>query len=166
MKTPIFAVYEGTLDRKKMPQRIRFAYEAFCGAKARAKKQDLPRPEMNAREFMGWWLASLKTFKGTTPTCGRIDHSKTYLWNNIEMQDMADNSREAALRTGFGQRGKTMGAKSVLAYEKETGEIVKTFPTIRETARHFGVSQRVIQFLVRGKYKSSKVVGLGLCGDV
>ncbi len=165
MKTPQRAVWTGKLDRKTMKQNERYAYEAFCGAKARAKNQGLPPPEMKAREFMGWWLEEIKEFIGTVPTCGRIDHSKTYLWDNIEMQDMASNSREAAIRNNLGSYG-LKHSKPVIAYEKDTGLIVKKFPTIREAARHFGVSQRLVQFIVRGNYTSSKVIELGLCGAV
>ncbi len=157
-------LYTGTLIRKKMTKEHRCAYEAFCGTKARSKKYGLHRPKFTAREFMGWWLAELIKFKGTTPTCGRIDHSLGYSWENIEMQDMADNSREAALRNKLGDHG-LKRSKKVCVHSLETGAKLGEIANIRAAARFFGVSQRLVQFLVRGDYKSSKQVPFQLRGE-
>ncbi len=155
-------VYSGTLDRKKMPTKIRYAYEAYCGAKARSKKAGLPPPEPTVREFMGWWLEALKLFTGTTPTCGRIDHSRGYSWGNFEMQDMADNSREMAKRTNVRRRQTLTFGKRVDVFIKGTDIKTGSLPSIRAAAEFFGVSQRLIQFLVRGDYQNSKRINFDL----
>lgn len=150
--------FQGVLDRKKMSEPVRLAYESYCGVKARSKKAGLPPPEMNAREFIGWWLASLQTFGGTRPTCGRIDHSLGYRWDNIEMQDMADNSRESILRNKLNDPTRHKARLEVVCLDPKTSRVAATFPSIRSSARALGVSQRLVQFLVRGKYKSSVAV--------
>lgn len=154
--------YEGSLDRKKMSRDVRLAYEAFGGLKARSKKLKLPRPEIAAREFIAWWLDELKSFKGTRATCGRIDHSKGYSWENIEMQDMAENSREMARRTLANKREQSVHGKKVFVFVKNTNMMTGIFPSIRTAASFFKISQRQVQFLVRGKYKSCSLVNFDL----
>lgn len=155
-------LYHGVLDRKKMAKKERIAYEAFCGLKARSKKAGFPRPEFTAREFMGWWLSGLKSFKGTTPTCGRIDHSRGYSWDNMILQDMAENSREMAIRTGVSRRQRVELGNRVYVYIKGTRKLTGILPSIRTAAQFFGVSQRQIQFLVRGKHKQCRFINFDL----
>lgn len=52
------------------------------------------------RQFIGWWCASLKNFKGDLPTTGRIDHALHYSFDNIVMQENAENSLEMIARRG------------------------------------------------------------------
>lgn len=148
--------FSGALSRKTMSTKERYAYEAYWGACARSKKSGLPRPEMSAREFMGWWLKELENFKGDVASCGRIDHSRGYFWNNIEMQDMAENSREGMLRNVTHLKSKLRNRKPVIA--SLDGEQVMCFLSIRDAANALSVSQRLVQFIIRGKYKTSQSV--------
>lgn len=145
-------LYAGSLDRRKLPKNIRSGLDSYYRQK---KEQGV---SYSLREFIVWWLENLETFTGKTPTCGRIDHSKPYSWDNILMQDRADNSREAALRNRLGPKTKEKKAKKVSVYAK-TGEFVVELPSIRDTALFFGVSQRSVQFAVRGVFKSPKFTG-------
>ena len=158
-------VYTGTLDRKKMPDHVRIGYEALCSARARSKKAGLPYPEPTTREWMHWWLKSLETFQGTVPSCGRYDHSKGYTWDNFRMQDMAENSREGMLRNKTHIKTALVGAKKVYIHCKKTGQLVAEVSNIRDAARLFSVSQRLIQFIVRGKYKKSAKIPFVLRGE-
>jgi len=154
-------IYSGPLDRNKMSRTDLRAYEAYNALKARSKKQDLPNPSFTAREFIAWWTDCLKDFKGTIPTCGRIDHSLGYSWDNMEMQDMADNSRESARRNKLGANNRTQ-AKMILVKRKSDGVCVGSFGSVRMAARYFGVSQRLVQFIVRGECKQSKKIAYDL----
>lgn len=162
MSLPSFLPYEGPLDQKKMSKNQRLAYEAYNGAKARSKKAGYPPPSMTAREFIGWWLYNLKTFKGTTPTCGRKNHELGYSFENIEMQDMRDNSREGILRNKTNILSGIRYGKKVYVYCKKTEQHIATISSIRDAATLFNVSQRLIQFLVRGKYKSTSKINFDL----
>ncbi len=157
-------MYTGTLDRKKMSDKERIAYEAFCGLKARSKKQGLPAPTFGAREFMSWWLEGLKTFNGTRPTCGRLDHSRGYTWDNFRMEDMADNSREMAARTLVKYRQQGRGNK-VYVFIKGTSQLTGIFPSIRMAAKFFKVSQRKMQFIIREEQRPSKHINFDLRGQ-
>lgn len=153
--------YTGPLDRLKMTKTERFGYEAYNGQKARSKKAGLPPPQHNAREFIAWWKANIKSFSGTVPTCGRKDHSKGYSWDNIEMQDMPENSREGIIRN---KRNiiETFKGKKIGIFCKKTGSHIATASSIRDVAKIFGISQRLVQFLIRRKYKSSKKLNFAL----
>jgi hypothetical protein len=157
-----FPIYKGILDRKLMLDKARIAYEAYCSQKARSKKAGYLPPEYSTREFVGWWLHNLKSFKGTVPTCGRIDHKKGYSWDNIFMQDMKENSREGFLRNKMHIKASLKNREKVNVHCKKTGDLIAVIPSIRDTARVFSVSQRLVQFLVRGKYKSSKKINFNL----
>lgn len=164
MSSPEFQVYQGPLDRAKMSKEERQAYEAYCAQKARSKKAGLPAPTYGAREFVGWWLENLKSFTGQRPTTGRIDHSKGYSFDNIEMQEMAMNSREGMLRNRTNINTAIKAGKRVGVYAKGTDNLIAVIPSIRETANLFNVSQRLVQFVVRGKYKSARNVNFDLRG--
>lgn len=156
--------YLGNLDRKKMSKEARCAYEAYCSAKARSKKQGLPPPKMEAREFIGWWLGELKSFSGTTPTCGRINHAEGYAFDNIVLQDVKDNSREGMIRNKTNIKTAIAFGQRVLVVCKKSGKTIAEISSVRDAARIFGVSQRLVQFLIRGKYKSSKKINFVLKG--
>lgn len=112
----------------------------------------------SVRDFIGWWTHNLKIFKGTWPTVGRIDHDKDYCFENITLQDMADNSREAMLRNGVHLLTKKRLSKRIIMYDWKTSKKVGELPSIREAARKFQVHQRLIHYIISGKYKSSKKV--------
>jgi len=158
--------YTGPFDRKKMPSDVRLAYEAYCSAKARSKRQGLPPPEPTAREFIDWWLTEKESFTGTVATCGRIDHCRGYSWDNFEMQDMAENSREGAIRNRLGDQERLKNAKSVFVYIKGTRQLTGIIHNIRMAARFFKVSQRQIQFMVRGQYKNSSKINFDLRSEM
>lgn len=149
--------YEGHLKRSALPQNERNAYDSFYNIRKRSREAGFDLPIFTVREFIGWWLGELKTFNGIKPTCGRIDHSKGYTWDNFILQDMADNSREGAKRNCFSANNRT-SSKRIFVYRKDDGVCVGSFGSIRMAARFCGVSQRLIQFIVRGKYKNSQSI--------
>jgi len=161
--------YEGPLDRDKMSYEARVAYESFNAQKQKCRNPNNKwfkhyggkglKVHYGPREFIGWWLHNRKTFSGYIATVGRKDHDKGYFFENIEMQCIRDNSREAFLRNGL---NKPHHCKVILVKDKNTGALIAEIPSIREAARLFDTSQRLIQFLVRGKYKQSKKINFAL----
>jgi len=156
-------LYFGAIDRKKMTQLERYAYESYNGQRGKCYNKNNAfyknyggrgiRVEYSAREFLGWWVFNYQFFKGRTATVGRIDHDKNYRFDNITMQCVTDNSREAALRNNLGARGLVYSKRLVQTFSDGK---TRVFNSIREAARENGVSQRLIQFMVRGTYKKSK----------
>lgn len=150
--------YSGPLNQAKMSDKDRKAYEIFNSMKKRCKAYGFPPPEMGPREFIGWWDHNLSLKSWIRPTVGRKDHSKGYLWNNFEMQEMAENSREGILRNKTNLKMAIKNHKKVYVYCKKSGELIAIIDGIRPAAELFGVSQRQIQFMVRGKYKKSSKI--------
>lgn len=160
-------IFFGPLDRKKFSRVELLAYETFCTQKKKCNNPNDPmyknygakgiKVYYSVREFIGWYVLNAQFFNGEKLSVGRIDHDKGYFFENIMVQEMAENSRESAIRNNlcrFGFERK----KELIAFDPIKKEEIKSFASIREAARFYGVSQRLIQFLVRGKYKSSKKI--------
>lgn len=176
-----FPIYKGNLDRKKMPEVVRFAYESFCNQKKKCNNKNDRwylnygakgiKVEYSVREFIGWYLYCKAITDCKISTVYRLDHSKGYNFNNIMMADSSENSLEAFIRNKLYIQDDV--CREVVALDKKTGNIVLQFPSIREAARQLNCSQRLIQFLIRGVYKKSKKIpyilkykhGLGVNND-
>lgn len=162
-----FPIYEGPLDRKKMPKLARIAYESYNGQKAKCNNPRNHfystygakgiRVKYSPREFIGWWLYSLGKFSGTKAVCARRDHDKDYCWENIFMCDSSLNSLESMVRTVNRTAPKTM--IGVVAIDPKTNQQVASYSSVRDAARQLGVSQRLIQFNIRGKIPLLKKMG-------
>lgn len=106
-------------------------------------------------DFLVWWLHSLQTFKGTVPTCGRIDHDKDYSFDNIVMQDKAENSRERSSRAPIPLKGGGFTyLKKVKLYDY--GIEIKTFNSISDAAKQTGKSTSNIGRICRGIQKQTQ----------
>lgn len=102
--------YTGVINPDKMCKHSRQAYLSWNSQRTRCYNPRHPtfknygargiQVRYSSREFVGWWLHHIKTFKGTIPTAGRIDHDGHYEFCNILMQDKADNTREVLSRRG------------------------------------------------------------------
>ncbi len=138
-------IYDGTLDYKKMKKSAQQGYFSFRNQKSRCNSKTHPqyshygakgcRVHYTMREFVGWWIANLKTKKWKAPTVGRIDHSLGYSFDNIEMQERADNTREVHKR--LGQCGGVDERKVEIRKDGKT----QKFPSTRAAARWLKTSQ-------------------------
>ncbi len=157
MNLPTFKPYEGTLDRKKMSENERKAYGAFYNIICRTNKFGYQRPTFSKREFMGWWLESLKSFKGSRPSCGRLNHSIGYSWDNMEMQDLNDNRRESFVRNEIKNRFKDQAHRApikILVRCIKTKKIIAEIPSATDAANFFDVSISYISQRTSGVYKN------------
>lgn len=164
--------YTLPIDRKKMSHDARLAYESYCGQVRKCKNPKNRwykyyggkgiEVEYTAKEFIGWWLYHRPNFTGKIATTGRIDHNKNYCFENIIMQCSSDNSREAITRNFIPYRSKIDRGKRVLALNKNTNEEIITFLSIRAASQFFSCNQRLIHFLISGKYKNSKKIPYNL----
>lgn len=147
--------YQGVLS-VRMGKNERRAFNVYREIIQRCKRMGAQPPDFNSREFIGWWIENTQNFSGTTPTCGRLDHSKGYRWDNIEIQDNRDNAKEMAVRTKAGLRGKRMNQKTVLVLRDE--KVHGSFCSIKAAAEFFGVSFSTVKRLLSGKTKNSPKV--------
>lgn len=79
------------------------AYTCINNIRARCKKN----PDyigldvgFTTKQFVYWWIVQNRFFKMKRPSVGRINHKKGYTLDNIEIQSLNDNSKEARYRCG------------------------------------------------------------------
>lgn len=142
--------YDGPLHWKVSEKTVCAAMQSYYGQKHRSKLAHLPPPQYSIREFVAWWLEELSHFEGEDPTCGRIDHSRGYSWDNICLQSRAENSRECALRLRKGTKeNKVKNEKPVFVYSKESGDLISTFPSRKAASEFFGTPIQTIALAIR-----------------
>lgn len=114
------------------------------------------RVEYEAREFIIWYLEKLKTFTGTFPVVGRIDHCRNYSLDNIELIDRSANSKERHVRCG-----PTRPQIPVVAIDIRSGKEVGRYASICEAARSTGVRMgqvaKHVAGIVRAPNRRSKL---------
>lgn len=103
--------------------------------------------EYSYREFLSWWICHLKVYlhnwedsddRGIRPTCGRIDHTKGYNFQNIRLESMRDNSNEMIKRVGT-------PTKPIAILQIKDGIIVNRFPSASEAGRRLGINRESIR---------------------
>lgn len=152
--------YCGILQIKKMAALPARAYQSWQDQRKRCLNKKSRawkwygakgiRVEYSSRDFIGWYLAEYKKRKWISPTVGRIDHSKNYSFENIEMQEALDNSRERTDR--LGSPGIATEKPCVLI-ENSTNERLVVFKSLSEASRYTGLPNGRICNHCKGMYR-------------
>ena len=111
------------------------------------------RVEYTAAEFKLWWNKNIKRFRGIKVNVGRIDHSKNYSLDNIEMVTATENARERIERCGL-----INPERPVEQVEYKTKNPIASFKSLIEAERATGVKSQNIARMCRGR-SSGKVLG-------
>ena len=158
-------IYEGTLDVKKMSPEIKKVYHTQYGQISRCYYKKCKsykdygakgiRVEYTVREFIGWYLENIKGKKFKKRHVGRIDHSKNYSLDNIELQEASDNVKERNNR--LGNPGKTH--RKVIAI---VGNKKYKFDTKKEAAIFFKCNEKTIYNHCMNRSKSAFKYGIGI----
>ncbi len=135
--------YDGYLDPKKMSKEAAQGYRSWMNQCSRCYRKKDQRSKhylgldvnYSSRDFIGWWIHNLNKKVWKDPTVGRIDHSKGYSFDNIEMQERSDNSKERILRTG-----PFIVEKSVSLINIRTGIVLEKFKNILHAAERLNIS--------------------------
>jgi hypothetical protein len=139
-----------------MSPEVRRAYGVFRQQGQRCTNPNSPgyrrygargiRVRYTSREFIGWFLYQLAKNPGLkAPSCGRIDHDKDYSFDNIELVEHAENSREANHRWGQRKLVKVMAKVS---------NVWLHFRCVGEAARVFRVSVYLLRAHLDGRIES------------
>lgn len=92
------------------------------------------RVEYTTRQFIAWYEREYnKRPHWNKASCGRIDHTKNYSLDNIELIEQSENSRERMARCGNPVKTTPVEFKNVL-----TGE-VRQFKSKAEASRLLGI---------------------------
>lgn len=127
------APYTGSLKRGHVSYDVLrgiWIYDAQC------KRNTV---EYTKRAFLGWWLYHLKRKKWKRPHCARFDHDKGYSFDNMEMQEQAENNRERNAR-----RGNPCNNHRAVVALTHSGEKLKEFKSKTEAAKFYGVSEKTV----------------------
>lgn len=106
----------------------------------------------NKRDFVSWYLHHIELYNGKNPSVGRIDHSKSYSFDNIRIESIEENSLERISRVGT-----TRPKRHINIIEYNTGKIVKTVFGYVEAAKITGANKSHISLYcsgILGKTKS------------
>lgn len=156
--------YDGELSSRKRPwpPGVKKAYDSFraqrerCGSKNAEKYKYYGargiQVKYSAREYIGWYLENLRSRKWNDPTVGRLDHDKDYCFENIEMQERVDNSKERNERKPTGGTPRPLHRRPVVAYRD--GKHFATFDSVLAAAKFFGKSPAAICNARDGRAKS------------
>lgn len=102
-------------------------------------------------DFIAWYLHEIKLYTGTNPSVGRIDHSKSYSFDNIRIESLEDNSMERIIRCGT-----TKEKKKIHIINFETKEIIKTVDSVSDAEKETGVKSEHISKYCKGILGKSK----------
>ncbi len=107
--------------------------------------------EYNSRDFIGWYLDKLDNFSGKRPSVGRIDHSKNYAFDNIEVVTAKENAQEVSIRTKLGYHNK----RAVDVYRYTGMSFLKKFDSLSDAGRSLGMTVDRICLVLNGKNRRS-----------
>lgn len=104
--------------------------------------------EFSREEFIKWFVDVYKAKNLRNPDVGRIDHSKNYTIENIELIEKSENTKERNLRLG-----NPHPKKPVVCIDHKTNRIISRFESAIDGAKILGVCQSSIWKVCNGKRK-------------
>lgn len=157
--------YKGSLSRrKKLPLVVRKAQISLRAQRSRCTNPNDHnyknygakgiKVEYETRVFVGWYIKNFIKLKLKDPTVGRIDHSKNYSIDNIEMQERSENSRERNIRIPQTNVPKLKHRKKIVAF-KDNEPFLTCF-SIGDAAIIFQKAISSISSLCSGRNKKTK----------
>lgn len=93
--------------------------------------------EIDSRDFIGWYIAHYHSRTWKIPSVGRIDHSRGYSLDNIEMQEMSDNAKERISRKG----NPSKNPPRPIYLLNDNNEPLRLFPSSYDAARFLGIGK-------------------------
>jgi len=101
--------------------------------------------------YDAWRLSGYR--QGLIPSVDRIDDSKGYSFDNIQLMTWAENKAKGYADTKSG-RMKHGKVKAVIQYDVD-GEYVQTYHSLSEASRQTGVGHQCISGCCKGKGKTA-----------
>lgn len=163
-------MYEGSLNINKMNMVQKKAYKSWKDQRSRCNNSKDPRyycygakgikSEYSSREFITWFEKEYnKKNTWKRAQCGRIDHSKNYSFDNIELIECSDNVKERNIRCGNPEESIKIKAINV-----KTGE-VKIFDSKRLLCREMGIQRNSLKYQLNNKLRRTPSSGWRFCNE-
>lgn len=153
--------YCGILNERKMPRDVRAAYVSWLNQRRRCYDKTHKQyayygakgieVKYESRDFIGWWISNLKTFKGEIPTVGRIDHAGHYCFENIELQSKSDNSKEMNIRRRLAHKVEKKKPVRMLCYACDSK--IADFKSVQEASAQTGIHMSIISGIANGRHR-------------
>lgn len=105
------------------------------------------RIEYSRTVFFSWYISKLRSISWKDPVVGRIDHSRNYSLDNIEMIERVDNTKERLLRSG------NSNAMKITAFRYKTKEELVSFKSQADAAKFFKISRTAVTCVCSGRTK-------------
>lgn len=162
----IYKTYDGPLDFRTMSKEVKRAYVSWANQCSKCNNPKNPdykyyggkgiRVEYSSREFVSWWLFNINGREFKKPTTGRVDHDKSYSFDNIEIQEQSENSKERQRRLGPGiaTYGKTKPRKTAAF---KNGVKIREFSSASEAARFYKKPDSTIARICNGNNGLKKI---------
>lgn len=152
--------YDGQTSASKLSGYEKIASICYDNQKRRCYCKTNPRYKDNGakgiqvlyskKDFIAWYLHYIKEYKGKNPSVGRIDHSKSYSFENIKIESIQDNSNERIERCG-----PTRPRKKVFIIIAKTNEKIMIADSETQAARLTNSRKEHIKRYCTGELKST-----------
>lgn len=105
----------------------------------------------DSRTFVSWFIFSMKSYRGdiNQSAVGRLDHAKDYTLDNIEIQSIADNSREVCIRNGL--KIADFKKQPISMHCRHCDAEIRKFLMIKDAAEFNGLSIAYVSGMLRRK---------------
>lgn len=153
--------YNGFVNASKLSGYALAACTAYDNQKRRCYGKNNPRFKDNGAkgikvlyskiDFIAWYLHEIKNYVGKNPSVGRIDHDKSYSFDNIRIESLEDNSLERIQRCG-----PTKERRPIVIIDYKSGNLIKIVQSAVEAEKETGVSRKHISKYCTGKLCKSK----------
>jgi len=110
------------------------------------------------KEFRLWYRKNVTKFKGDHPHVGRLDHSKSYCFNNIKIQSRSSNIKERNRRVGLPDNKKPVWIFNIETSQefsfdsiKDTAKFLKRYPQniireLKSKTRHIYLKKWILEY--------------------
>jgi hypothetical protein len=103
--------------------------------------------EYNLKDFLKWYYENAKGFE--KPTVDRIDHNKNYCFENVQIVEKSENSKERIRRLGT-----PIPRRKVILIKNN--EEIGVFPSVHAVADHINGQQGNVQHCLKGRRLTHK----------
>ena len=138
----------------------------FGAQRSNSKRRGHNLPTYTKKELSNWllndWLFNLLYnnwvncgyFKNTTPSVDRIDDSKGYSFDNVQLMTWGENRAKQSVDMRNGKLNTIVPHKAVLQFTKN-GKFIKEYVSASEASRQIGSKSSHISECCNSKLKSS-----------
>lgn len=154
--------YTGSLNtRKKLTPLIKKAIRIYKNQKTRTTNKNVYSfknygkkgitVKYTLRQFVFWFLEKTKNLNNINNiVVGRIDHSKNYTLDNIQIETKSESSKEAT------KRNKHIFGHPVIVYERITGKLIGRCDSLKEASNLYGNSFSSVHRIANNMIKNPR----------